>query len=119
MLLSALVALAGISTPATAHHVGAFNAAWRYYNLADFAISAQDARMAVDVRMGFEDAQTYLGGMMVDPMWAGAAAAKPSAPDEGRAAAVIDGMVRVLARFMVMAARTADAGEAGRFLPRR
>lgn len=95
------------------------NAAWRYYNLADFAISAQDARMAVDVRMGFEDAQTYLGGMMIDPMWAGAAAAKPSAPDEGRAAAVIDGTVRVLTRFMVMAARTADAGEAGRFLPRR
>lgn len=95
------------------------NAAWRYYNLVDFAISAYDARMAVDVRMGFEDAQTYLGGMMIDPMWAGAAAAKPSAPDEGKAAAVIDGMVRVLDRFMVVAARTADAGGAGRFLPRR
>lgn len=95
------------------------NAAWRYYNLADFAITAQDARTGVGLRMGFEDAQTYLGGMMVDPMWAAAATAKPADPDEGKATAVIDGMVRILAQFMADAARIARAGQAGRFLPRR
>ena len=95
------------------------NAAWRYYNLADFAITAQDARTGVALRMGFEDAQTYLGGMMVDPMWAAAANAKPAEPDEGKATAAIDGMVRILARFMADAARIARAGQAGRFLPRR
>ncbi len=95
------------------------NAAWRYYNLADFVITAQQARTGVALRMGFEDAQTYLGGMMVDPMWAAAANAKPAEPDEGKATAVIDGMVRALARFMADAARIARAGQAGRFLPRR
>ena len=95
------------------------NAAWRYYNLADFAITAQDARTGVALRIGFEDAQTYLGGMMVDPMWAAAANAKPAEPDEGKATAAIDGMVRILARFMADAARIARAGQAGRFLPRR
>lgn len=95
------------------------NAAWRYYNLADFAITAQDAKTGVALRIGFEDAQTYLGGMMVDPMWAAAAAAKPAEPDEAKATAVIDGMVRILAQFMADAARIARAGQAGRFLPRR
>jgi hypothetical protein len=57
--------------------------------------------------------------MMVDPMWAAAAAAKPADPDEGKATAVIDGMVRILAQFMADAARIARAGQAGRFLPRR
>jgi len=95
------------------------NAAWRYYNLADFVITAQDARTGVALRIGFEDAQTYLGGMMVDPMWAAAANAKPAEPDEGKATAVIDGMVRGLAQFMADAARIARAGQAGRFLPRR
>ncbi len=95
------------------------NAAWRYYNLADFVITAQDARTGVALRIGFEDAQTYLGGMMVDPMWAAAANAKPAEPDEGKATAVIDGMVRILAQLMADAARIARAGEAGRFLPRR
>ncbi len=95
------------------------NAAWRYYNLADFAVSAQDARTGVGLRMGFEDAQTYLGGTMVDPMWAAAATVKPAQPDEEKAAAVIDGMVQTLARFMVDAARIARAGEARRFLPSR
>jgi len=95
------------------------NAAWRYYNLADFVITAQDARTGVALRIGFEDAQTYLGGMMVDPMWAAAANAKPAEPDEGKATAAIDGMVRILARFMADAARIARAAQAGRFLPRR
>ena len=95
------------------------NAAWRYYNLADFVITAQDARTGVALRMGFEDAQTYLGGMMVDPMWAAAANAEPAEPDEGKAIAVLDGMVRILAHFMADAARIARAGQAGRFLPRR
>lgn len=95
------------------------NAAWRYYNLADFVITAQDARKGVALRIGFEDAQTYLGGMMVDPMWAAAAATKPADPDEGKAATVLDGMVRVLAQFVVDAARIARAGQGGRFLPRR
>jgi hypothetical protein len=95
------------------------NAAWRYYNLADFAVTAQDATTGVALRMGFEDAQTYLGGMMVDPMWAAAAATKPTEPDEAKATAAIDGMARALARFMADAARIARAGEAGRFLPRR
>ena len=71
------------------------------------------------LRIGFEDAQTYLGGMMVDPMWAAAAAAKPAEPDEGKATAVLDGMVPVLAQFIANAARIARAGQAGRFLPRR
>ena len=80
------------------------NAAWRYYNLADFVITAQDARTGVALRIGFEDAQTYLGGMTVDPMWAAAANAEPAEPDEGKAIAVLDGMVRILAHFMADAA---------------
>lgn len=95
------------------------NAAWRYYNLADFAVSAQDARTGVGLRMGFEDAQTYLGGLMVDPMWAASATAKPARPDEAKAAALMDGMILTLARFMADAARIARAGEARRFLPSR
>jgi hypothetical protein len=95
------------------------NAAWRYYNLADFVVSARDARAGVAVRMGFEDAQTFLGGMMVDPMWAGAASARPAAPDEVRAIAVIDDTARVLGRFITDAAAVARAGGAHRFLPRR
>lgn len=95
------------------------DAAWRYYNLADLVVSAQDAKTGVTLRVGFEDAQTHLGGMMVDPMWAGAAAAKPANPDDGKATAVLDGMTSALGRFMVDAARIARAGGAARFLPRR
>jgi hypothetical protein len=95
------------------------DAAWRYYNLADFAISRQDPKLSVALRMAFEDAQTYLGGMMVDPMWAGAAKAKPSEPNEGKAAATIALMERALEEFIRDGARVARSGGAKKFLPRQ
>jgi hypothetical protein len=42
------------------------DAAWRYYNLVDFAISKSDPKASVTVRMAFEDAQTFLGGTKGD-----------------------------------------------------
>ncbi len=95
------------------------DAAWRYYNLADFVVSAQDPKAAVAVRMGFEDGQTYLGGMMVDPMWAAAATAKPAKPDEAAASAAIARAIAALGTFITNGGAVARAGTAGRFLPRR
>jgi hypothetical protein len=94
-------------------------AAWRYYNLADFVISAQSPKAGAGLRMGFEDAQTYLGGIMVDPMWAAAATAKPAEPDEGKASAVLARMLDILRTFVGEADVVARRGHAGRFLPKR
>ena len=76
------------------------NAAWRYYNLADFVITMQDPKTAATLRIGCEDAATYLGGMMVDPMWAAGAYAKPAKPDEGKAAVVLGTMSEALQKDM-------------------
>ena len=115
------------------------NAAWRYYNLADFVISKQNAKAAVALRMAFEDAQSYLGGMMVDPMWAagsnpcnprpaktseelaGAARvnSKPVVPNEGKALAALALMERTLGEVIREGALVARKGGAKEFLPRR
>ncbi len=95
------------------------NAAWRYYNLADFVITMQDPKAAATLRIGFEDAATYLGGMMVDPMWAAGGNAKPAKPDEGKAAVVLDRMLETIQQYIVDGAAVARAGSAKKFLPRR
>jgi len=95
------------------------NAAWRYYNLADFVISRQDPKASVALRMAFEDAQTYLGGMLVDPMWAAAAKVKPAEPDEGKAMAALVLMERTLGEVIRGGALVARKGGAKEFLPRR
>lgn len=94
------------------------DAAWRYYNLADFVISRQDPKAAAAVRMAFEDAQTFLGGMMVDPMWAAAANAKPAEPDERRASAAITLIDGTLGKVIRDGALVARRGGAKKFLPR-
>lgn len=115
------------------------NAAWRYYNLADFVISKQNPKAAVTLRMAFEDAQTYLGGMMVDPMWAagsnpcsprpvktpGESAGVPGASsraigaDDGKARAALVSMEHTLGEVIGEGARLARTGGAKEFLPRR
>lgn len=121
-LADALARLAAADVPAERRRDQArklINAAWRYYNLADFVVSAQDARTGVALRMGFEDAQTFLGGMMVDPMWAAAAKRNPTPPDEARAGEVIRSMRGTLRRFVAAAAALAATGGTPNFLPRR
>ena len=77
------------------------DAAWRYYNLADFVISRQDPKASVTLRLAFEDAQSFLGGTMVDPMWATGRSApgtttppgvspKGVRPDDEKAAAALN-----------------------------
>lgn len=114
------------------------NAAWRYYNLADFVISRQDPKASVTLRMAFEDAQTYLGGMLIDPMWAagsnpcnprpaktpGEPAGAPGAtrtagPDDGKAMAALALMERTLGDVIRVGALAARTGGAKEFLPRR
>lgn len=115
------------------------NAAWRYYNLADFVIMQQNAKASVALRMAFEDGQSYLGGMMVDPMWAagsqpcnprpaktlaeqaGAARVNSTAvaPDEGKALKALALMDRTLGEVIHEGARVARKGGAKVFLPRR
>lgn len=115
------------------------NAAWRYYNLADFVIMQQNAKASVALRMAFEDGQSYLGGMMVDPMWAAGsqpcnprpaktlaeladaprASSKAVAPDEQKALAALLLMERTLGEFIGEGARLARKGGAKEFLPRR
>ncbi|MBI4589603.1 MAG: hypothetical protein HY725_12255 [Candidatus Rokubacteria bacterium] len=115
------------------------NAAWRYYNLADFVIMQRDAKASAVIRMGFEDAQSYLGGMMVDPMWAAgsqpcnprpaklpgeAAGAPPSnvrpvVPDERKARAALALMERTLEEAIREGALVARKGGAKEFLPSR
>lgn len=95
------------------------DAAWRYYNLADFVISMRNPKASVAVRMAFEDAYTFLGSMMVDPMWAAGIGAKPKEPDEGKAAAVLAKIAETLAKFIADGVAAARAGRAKEFLPGR
>jgi hypothetical protein len=95
------------------------NAAWRYYNLADFVVTMQDPKAATTLRIGFEDAATYLGGTMADPMWAAGAEAKPAKPDESKALVVLGRMVETIQRYVLDGAAVARAGGARKFLPRR
>lgn len=95
------------------------NGAWRYYNLADFVVSRQDPKAAAALRVAFEDAQTYLGGMMVDPMWAGSGEVKPAQPDDGKAATTVALMERTLGEVIHDGARIAKSGGANKFLPRQ
>lgn len=95
------------------------DAAWRYYNLADFAISRQDPKASAALRMAFEDAYTFLGSMMADPMWAAGANAKPTQPDEGKAIALLATVVSTIERFIADGTAVARAGGAKKFLPRR
>ncbi len=121
-LADTLARLAAAEVPAERQRDQArklINAAWRYYNLADFVVSAHDAPTGVALRMGFEDAQTFLGGMMVDPMWAAAAKRNPVPPDEARAARVVSSMRETLRRFVAAAAAVAASGGARNFLPGR
>jgi hypothetical protein len=104
-------------------------AAWRYYNLANFVVSQQNPKASVTLRVAFEDAQTYLGGMLADPMWAAGAAsaatggasapAAPWAVDEEKALAALGRMDRTLGDFIVEGARVAQQGSAKTFLPQR
>ena len=108
------------------------NAAWRYYNLADFVITKQDPKAGVALRMTFEDAQTFLGGMLVDPMWAAAsnpcrpsaakdpsgANSRPAGPDEGKALAALALMEERLGEVIREGALVARKGGAKQFLPR-
>jgi len=108
------------------------NAAWRYYNLADFVVSKQDPKAAVALRMAFEDAQTFLGGTLADPMWAAASnPCRPSAakdpagakagqggPDEKKALATLALMERRLGEVIQEGALVAQRGGAKQFLPR-
>lgn len=94
------------------------DAAWRYYGLADFAIGSRDAKTSAALRLGFEDAYTYLGGAMVDPMWAGAASAGASRVDEAKAAAVIGRLIETSAEFITHGAAVARAGRGTRPPPR-
>ncbi|MBI4637729.1 MAG: hypothetical protein HY727_15440 [Candidatus Rokubacteria bacterium] len=95
------------------------NAAWRYYNLADFVVTAQDPKTAVALRMGFEDAYTYLGSMMVDPMWAGGSSRPPVPADDRRASAALARMLEASTTFIGNGAKLAAAGRAKLFLPAR
>jgi hypothetical protein len=81
------------------------DAAWRYYNLVDFVVVSRDAKTSAALRLGFEDAYTYLGSAMVDPMWAGAASTGASRVDEGKAASVIAGLIETSGRFVAHGAR--------------
>jgi hypothetical protein len=94
------------------------DAAWRYYNLADFVVVSLDAKTSAALRLGFEDAYTYLGGAMVDPMWAGAATAGAGRVDEAKAVAVIRGLMETSTSFIAQGAALARAGAASRFLAR-
>ncbi len=105
------------------------NAAWRYYNLADFVVSQQNAKASVALRIAFEDAQTYVGGMLADPMWAPGAGsgatggagvlASQAVLDEDKALAAIARMDRTLAEFIQEGVRVAQKGGAKAFLPRQ
>lgn len=90
------------------------DAAWRYYNLADFAVVTRDAKTSAALRLGFEDAYTYLGGAMVDPMWAGAASAGASRVDEAKAAAVIGRLIETSAQFITRYSPLTGSGRDGR-----
>ena len=94
------------------------DAAWRYYNLADFAVVSRDAKTSAALRLGFEDAYTYLGGAMVDPMWAGAASTGSSQVDEVKAAAVIGRLMETSARFIADGGAPGPAGAGTRPPPR-
>lgn len=93
-------------------------AAWRYYNLADFVVARMNAKASAILRVAFEDSQTYLGGMMVDPMWAAGTNAKPAEPDDEKAAAAIALMERTLGEVIREGVRVARTGGAKKFLPR-
>ncbi len=114
------------------------SAAWRYYNLADFVISRQDPKASVALRTAFEDATTYLGSAMVDPMWAAASnpgrprpatapggpasagqSAKPGGPDVEKAAAALTLMERTLGEVIRQGALVAQRGGGKEFLPRQ
>jgi len=91
------------------------DAAWRYYNLADFVVVSRDAKTSAALRIGFEDTYTYLGSAMVDPMWAGAASAGASRVDEAKAAAVIGRLMEASAGFIAHGATPGRAGAGTRF----
>jgi hypothetical protein len=101
-------------------------AAWRYYNLADFVFSRQNPKAAVALRMAFEDAQSYLGGTLADPMWApGANPCSPRpvktgvGPDVEKARAALVVMERTLGEVIGEGALVVRKGGAKEFLPRR
>lgn len=81
------------------------DAAWRYYNLADFAVVSRDAKASAALRLGFEDTYTFLGGAMVDPMWAGAASAGAGRIDEAKAASAIAQLIETTEGFVTRGAR--------------
>lgn len=112
------------------------NAAWRYYNLGDFVISRQDPKASVTLRTAFEDAQTFLGGVMIDPMWAAGsnpcnprppvapagtplASVRPAGPDAQKALSALALMERTLGDTIREGALVARTGGAREFLPRR
>ncbi len=95
------------------------NAAWRYYNLADFVISRQDPKASVDVRTAFEDAQSYLAPKLPSAAGAGGSTSQRASPDEGKALAALTLMERTLGEVIRQGAQVARTGQAKAFLPRR
>jgi hypothetical protein len=95
------------------------DAAWRYYNLADFAVVSRDATISAALRLGFEDAYTYIGSAMVDPMWAGAASAGASRVDEAKAAGALGQLIETSTRFIAQGAELGRTGAGTRSRPRR
>jgi len=99
------------------------NAAWRYYNLADFAISRQNPKASVALRVAFEDAQTFLGGKPTDgpavPVGAPDGNPKSVGLDEAKAVTALAMMERTLEEVIREGAQAARAGGAEGFLPRQ
>ena len=94
------------------------DAAWRYYNLADFAVGSRDAQASAALRLDFEDAYTYLGSAMVDPMWAGAASTRASRVDEAKATAAVGRLIETSGRFIAHGGAPGRTGTGTRPPPR-
>lgn len=95
------------------------NAAWRYYNLADFVISRQDPKASVILRTSFEDAQTFLGSTLAGADGTAAVTPQRGGRDEGKALAALALTERTLGEVIRAGALAARSGTAKEFLPKR
>jgi hypothetical protein len=95
------------------------NAAWRYYNLADFVISRQDPKASVILRTSFEDAQTSLASKLAGAVGTAGTTPPRAGPDEGKALAALAVTERTLGEVIRAGACVARRGAAKEFLPQR